>query len=81
MGIGKRTYRQDDELYALVGRMAGQLGTTRTTAVEVALRRLARQLEPREGGNPLPALMTKEAARIDRERLANRMKPATEAAR
>lgn len=77
----QRTYRQSDELYALAGRLAADLGTTRTTLVELAIRRLARQLGPREGGNPLPALLTREAARIDAERLKERMRPATEAPR
>ena len=63
-----RVYRQDDALYELVGLVAQEMGTNRTTTVEVAVRELSRMLMETETRNAL----TSFARRIDRERLAAR---------
>lgn len=47
MGMRKtRKYRQDDRLYDLIGRLAAQLSTNRTTVIELAVHALAEGIVP-----------------------------------
>ncbi len=67
MGTRKhRKYRQDDDLYALIGGLASSLDTNRTTVVEVAVRDLQGRLAGRK------AELARKAKEIDEERTYSR---------
>ena len=60
-----RKYRQRDELYALIGRTAGDLETTRTTVIELAFTEFRARLK---GDDAFRERMWVQAGKIDREK-------------
>lgn len=61
-----RNYKQHDDLYEVIGTMAADLGTCRTTLVELAVVDLARRLD--EGEKGLKRKLIQQAREIDDER-------------
>jgi hypothetical protein len=65
-----RSYRQDDALYELADVLAKEVGTTRTTLVELGIREIARMLEADRlaGDDRYRSYLASEARRLDEAR-------------